>query len=581
MYKTHYCGTLRITDIGKSVLLVGWIHKNRNLGSISFIDLRDYYGIVQLTFYKNNPLKEKIIKLGREFIIQIKGKVVERKFKNLNNPTGEIEVLVSEIKILNKSRVPPFLIEDKTDGNDELRMKYRYLDIRRNIIKNKLIFRHEITLIIRKFLSNKGFIEIETPMLIKSTSEGARDFVVPSRINIGKFYSLPQSPQIFKQLLMVGGIDKYFQIVKCFRDEDLRADRQPEFTQIDCEMSFIEPNNIQNIIEELICYIIKNKCGLNISTPFLKISYINAIKMYGSDKPDLRFDIRYCELNNFLKNSGISFFSKKEELIISILIPKYAIYSEIDKLIKYIKEYNKNINYVIWIKYLNNGTFQYPLDIFDKINLKKMVNSINANPGDLLIIITVKSKNIKNIMERLRLKIAIFLKFKFKRFAPLWIVDFPLFELDEKSKKLNFLHHPFTSPKDEDIKYLKNYPKKVFAKSYDLIINGVEIGGGSIRIHKRKLQETVLKCIGLSKDEIYTQFGFLLEALEYGAPPHGGIALGLDRLISTITGNDNIRDFIAFPKNNSGRDTMINSPSVLSLEQLKELNLKFNNRNLK
>ncbi|WGH26242.1 MAG: aspartate--tRNA ligase [Candidatus Bostrichicola ureolyticus] len=571
MYKKHYCGTLRITDIGKYVLLVGWIHKNRNLGSISFIDLRDYSGIIQLTFYKDNPLKKRIIKLGREFIIQIKGKVVERKFKNLDNPTGEIEVLVSEVKILNKSRVPPFLIEDKTDGNDELRMRYRYLDIRRNIIKNKLILRHEITLIIRKFFSNKGFIEIETPMLIKSTSEGARDFVVPSRINIGKFYSLPQSPQIFKQLLMIGGIDKYFQIVKCFRDEDLRSYRQPEFTQIDCEMSFIEENNIQNIIEELICYIINNKCGLNISQPFLKLSYVNAIKMYGSDKPDLRFDIRYCELND-LKKSVISNFIKPGYEIVSIIIPKYAIYPEIDKLIKYLEK--EDINFVIWIKYLYDGTFQYPLDIFDNINLKNLAKRIDANPGDLLIIIAVKYKKI--IMEKLRLKIANFLKLKFKKFAPLWIVDFPLFEWDEKRKRFYFLHHPFTSPKDKDIKFLKNAPQKVFAKSYDLVINGVEIGGGSIRIHKRKLQETVLKCIGLSKDEIYTQFGFLLEALEYGAPPHGGIALGLERLMSTITGNDNIKDFIAFPKNNAGRDTMINAPSVLSLEKLKELNLKIN-----
>lgn len=579
MYRTHNCGSLCLKNIGEKVTLSGWIQKIRDLGSIIFIDLRDYYGITQLTIYKDNIFKKKTCKLGREFVIQIDGNVVERKSKNLTNSTGEIEVHISKLHILNTSLIPPFTIEDKTDGGEEIRMKYRYLDIRRNLIKNKLTYRHKIALIIREYLSKKEFIEIETPFLIKSTSEGARDFIIPSRINPGKFYALPQSPQFFKQLLIIGGIDKYFQIVKCFRDEDFRTDRQLEFTQIDCEMAFINQENILNTFETFICYIFKNIRGINLKRPWPRISYNQALQQYGSDKPDIRFNIILEELTDFFKNKNIAIFNNQN--IIGITAPNCAKYNhkQINDLIESIKQPKIKLEELIWVKCLFNNKFQSSIDgILTEEDFKNLSNRLKAKVGDLLLILFGDILKIRKQLGFLRLKIAQELKLiDSNQFAPLWIIDFPLLKWDKENKRYHSIHHPFTAPKEEDIKLLRNFPEKVRSKAYDIVINGQEIGGGSIRIHERKLQEMIFKYLGFSKKESLNKFGFLMEALEYGAPPHGGIAIGFDRLVAILMGEENIKDFIAFPKNNSGKDIMMDSPSLINFEQLKELYIKIEN----
>lgn len=559
MFRTHNCGTLRKKNVGEEVILAGWVKRVRNLGTVSFIDLRDHYGITQLTFYGKNTLKKKADQLGREFVIQVCGKVAERKSKNLKNPTGFIEVVVSKLRILSYSKIPPFIIEEKTDGNEDLRMKYRYLDLRRDFIKKKLITRHKIVFEIRKYLSENGFLEIETPLLVKSTPEGARDFVIPSRTNPGQFYALPQSPQSFKQLLMIGGIDKYFQIVKCFRDEDLRSDRQPEFTQIDCEMSFVEEEDVIKISENLINYIFQKISNCRFAKSFPRISYKEAIKRYGSDKPDIRFEMIIKELNDVIPNN--------RELIAGISIPGCAKYS-----IRQLNDITDHIRNLTWVKCLIDGKFQSPF--FDQKYFKIFSDRLGAQPGDLLLILSGDDKTVRRQLGKIRIEMADRLGLrKTNQFSPIWIVDFPLFVWNEDKKRYDSFHHPFTSPKEENIYLLKNNPEKIIAKSYDLVINGKEIGGGSIRINKRSIQESIFNLLGFSRKEIFSKFGFLMEAFEYGTPPHGGIALGLDRLVALLESEDSIRDFIAFPKNNSCRDTMIGTPSYLSDDQLKELHI--------
>lgn len=577
MYRTHTCGSLSKKDIGKKVNLSGWIQTIKNLGSIVFINLRDYYGITQLVFYKKQIKKTE--KLGREFVIKIIGKVIERKSKNYSNPTGEIEIEVYDLYIISNSLIPPFTIEDNTDGNEKIRMKYRYLDIRRNIIKNNLILRHKITLEIRKFFYKIGFLEIETPILTKYTPEGSRDFLVPSRINLGKFYSLPQSPQSFKQLLMIGGIDKYFQIVKCFRDEDFRKDRQLEFTQVDCEMSFVTKNDIYNLIEELISYLFKKIKKINIKIPFICIPYKEAIKKYGSDKPDLRFGMEIYDFNNFFKKKKNKFFDKKD-FILGISIPNFSKYKK-NKFLKFLKSIKSIKNYlkkIIWIKYLYNDIFfSSKKNFFSKKDFKKIKIIINGKPGDVFLILSGKILNkVRKILGKIRLEIANKIKLKKKKISVLWVENFPLLKWDKKKKRYHCFHHPFTSPIEENINFFKKNPEKIYAQSYDLIINGKEIGSGSIRIHNPSLQEEIFNFLGLSKKEIKLNFNFLIKALKYGAPPHGGIALGLDRLVTLFSSfkKKSIRDFIAFPKNNSGYDLMINSPSKININKLKEINIK-------
>ncbi|WP_185872228.1 aspartate--tRNA ligase [Blattabacterium cuenoti] len=559
MYRTHNCGELCKKDIGKKVILSGWIQKKRNLGSLCFIDIRDYFGITQLIFPKK--LINKNFLLGKEFLIKIKGKVVERSSINFNIPTGEIEILVYQIEILNSSLTPPFTIENKTDGNEEMRMIYRYLDIRRNPIKNNLIIRHNISLEIRNFLSKNGFLEIETPILINYTQEGARSFIVPSRINIGKYYALAQSPQLFKQLLMIGGINRYFQIAKCFRDEDSRSDRQIEFTQIDCEMSFVEVNDILIFFENFIKHLFKKIKNIQLE-PFTCISYYDAIKMYGTDSPDIRFDMSFIELTNLVHKKNILFL-KEQELVIGLKVKKYHHdNNQINFLFKKIK--NKNI---FCIHYLFNKTLLYSSSnkfFMNKEIIKIFINYFQAKIGDLLFIAYGEEKNTRKKLGKIRLEIAHHLNLKNpKIFKPLWIIDGPILEWDEKNKKYKSLHHPFTSPKEEDLHFLEKNPEKIRSKSYDLIINGIEIGSGSIRIHNKNIQNLIFKHLGLSEKEIESQFGFFIKALQYGTPPHGGIAFGLDRLINLLEGNNDIKNFIAFPKNNYGMDTMIKAPSYL------------------
>lgn len=579
MYRSHNCGELRIENCGNDVIMSGWIQKIRDLGSIIFIDLRDMYGITQLKICDNHP--ELIIitrKLIRESVIQIQGKVMNRISKNYSNPTGDIEVYVFKLNIINISIIPPFMIEDKTDGNEELRMKYRYLDIRRRLIKEKLIQRHNISLIIRNYLSKKGFLEIETPFLVKSTPEGARDFIIPSRIHKKKYYSLPQSPQIFKQLLIIGGIDKYFQLVKCFRDEDLRSDRQPEFTQIDCEMAFIKEQDIINIFEKFISYIFKKIKGIILKNPWPCITYSQAIKEYGSEKPDIRFNLKILKLNSLFIHNEINFFDKKK-LIIGISVPGCADYSlnklkDIKKSIK-----NSSIQYesFFWIKYYNNGILKSSLEkIFHQKKLFEIVKFFNSKKGDLIFIIygNDEEETYKKL-GKIRLKMAENMGLRNdNKISPIWITDFPLLKWNKEKKRFLANHHPFTSPKDEDIHLLETSPNLVRSKSYDIIINGNEIGGGSIRIHKSSLQEKLFKCLGIEKKEISEKFGFLMKALKYGAPPHGGIAIGFDRLLAILLGNNNIKEYIAFPKNNLGKDLMIDSPSYIDKIQLKELEIK-------
>jgi len=579
MLRSHNCGELKSSDINKTVTLSGWVQKVRDKGFIIWVDLRDRYGITQLVFDEKRSSKrvfETAKKLSREFVIQISGKVIERESKNNELQTGNIELLVSELNILNASETPPFTIEDKTDGGEELRMQYRYLDIRRNNIRKNLIFRHKVTMEVRNYLNNKGFIDIETPYLIKSTPEGARDFVVPSRMNSGEFYALPQSPQTFKQLLMVGGIDRYFQIVKCFRDEDLRADRQPEFTQIDCEMSFVDQEDVLNQFEGLISHLIMEINNYKVGV-FPRITYNEAINNYGSDKPDIRFDMKFGNITDKAKGKGFKIFDS-EELIIGFSIKKGASFSrkEIDNWISWVKQPQIGAKGIVWVKYNEDKSLKSSVDKFYSENdLTEWTKIIDADPGDLIFILSGKTKKTLKQLGELRLAVAEKTGLRNpKIFAPLWVTDFPLLEWDEKSKRYHAMHHPFTSPKKEDLNLLNSSPEKVRANAYDLVLNGNEVGGGSIRIHDSKLQKQMFNLLGFSDEDAQSQFGFLMGAFKYGAPPHGGIAFGLDRLVAILGGKETIRDFIAFPKNNSGRDTMIDSPSLIEKSQLDELGLE-------
>ncbi|MAU25726.1 MAG: aspartate--tRNA ligase [Flavobacteriaceae bacterium] len=579
MYRTHNCGELRKSDIGKQVSLSGWVQKMRDKGFMIWVDLRDRYGISQLIFDEQRTSKDLLNQaksLGREFVIQIDGEVIERASKNQNIPTGDIEILVKNLTILNSSTIPPFTIEDNTDGGEELRMKYRYLDIRREPVKKNLILRHQITQQVRKYLSDSSFIEVETPCLIKSTPEGARDFVVPSRTNEGEFYALPQSPQTFKQLLMVAGLDKYFQIVKCFRDEDLRADRQPEFTQIDCEMAFVKQDDILNTFEGLIVDIFKKikKIDLN---KFPKITYDQAIEKYGTDQPDIRFGMEFVELNEICQHKDFNVFNSAE-LVVGIAVTGGNTFTrkEIDKYIDWIKTPQVGAMGMVYVRCNDDGKFKSSVDKFyDQTDLKNIAKKTNASKGDLIMILSGDKNTVRSQLSALRLEVAKNLGLRnSEEFAPLWVVDFPLLSWNEEEDKFHAMHHPFTAPKPDQIELLKTSPGSVKANAYDLVINGNEIGGGSIRIHDKSVQEQMFKCLGFTKQEAEEQFGFLMNAFQYGAPPHGGIAFGLDRLVAILGGSETIRDFIAFPKNNAGRDVMIDSPSKISPEQLKELKLK-------
>ncbi len=579
MYRSHTCGELRIENQEQEVTLSGWVQKIRDKGFMVWVDLRDRYGLTQLIFDEERTPKEmmeRASQLGREFVIQVKGKVIERESKNPNMPTGDVEILVSELKILNSAQLPPFTIEDETDGGEDLRMKYRYLDIRRKPVQNKLIFRSKVAMEVRKFLAEKGFIEVETPVLIKSTPEGARDFVVPSRMNEGQFYALPQSPQTFKQLLMVGGMDKYFQIVKCFRDEDLRADRQPEFTQIDCEMAFVEQEDILNTFEDFTRHLIKEIKGVDV-TKFPRMTYAEAMQKYGNDKPDIRFGMEFGELNEVAKNKGFNVFDQ-QELVVGIAVPNAASSTrkEIDKLIEWVKRPQIGATGLVWAKYNEDGSLKSSVDKFySEEDLKSWAKRTGAKPGDLILVMAGDAHKTRTQLSALRMHLANELSLrKADEFAPLWVVDFPLLEWDEETKRYHAMHHPFTSPKPEDIELLDTDPGKVRANAYDIVLNGNEIGGGSIRIHDKKMQEDMFKHLGFTPEEAKAQFGFLMDAFQYGAPPHGGIAFGFDRLVAILGGQETIRDYIAFPKNNSGRDVMIDAPAKIDEAQLKELNLK-------
>ena len=579
MYRTHNCGELRKSDIGQKVTLAGWVQKIRDKGFMIWVDLRDRYGISQLIFDEQRTSKDLLDQaksLGREFVIQIHGEVIERTSKNENIPTGDIEILVKELKILNSSSTPPFTIEDDTDGGEELRMKYRYLDIRREPIKQNLVLRHKITQQVRKYLSDHSFIEVETPCLIKSTPEGARDFVVPSRINEGEFYALPQSPQTFKQLLIVAGLDKYFQIVKCFRDEDLRADRQPEFTQIDCEMAFVEQDDILNTFEGLIVDIFKQVKNIDIDK-FPKLTYDQAMQKYGTDKPDIRFGMEFVELNELCQHKDFNIFNSAE-LVVGINIDggNKLTRKEIDKYTDWVKTPQVGAMGMVYIRCNEDGTYKSSVDKFyDQTDLKNIADKANAKKGDMIMILSGDKNTVRPQLSALRIEQAKNFGLRnSEEFAPLWITDFPLLMWDEEENKYHAMHHPFTSPKPDQIDLLDKSPGEVKANAYDLVINGNEIGGGSIRIHNKDIQQKMFDCLGFTKQEAEQQFGFLMNAFQYGAPPHGGIAFGLDRLVAILGGSETIRDFIAFPKNNAGRDVMIDSPSKISEEQLKELKLK-------
>lgn len=581
MYRSHTCGELTAAHIGKEVTLAGWVQKTRDKGFMVWVDLRDRYGITQLIFDEERTPKEMVLKareLGREFVIQITGKVIERESKNNQMPTGEIEILVTQLNVLNASLTPPFTIEDKTDGGDDLRMKYRYLDIRRNPVRENLIFRHKVSMEVRKYLSNKGFVDVETPYLIKSTPEGARDFVVPSRMNEGQFYALPQSPQTFKQLLMVGGMDKYFQIVKCFRDEDLRADRQPEFTQIDCEMAFVEQEDILDTFEGLTRHLLKEIKGVEINK-FPRMTYDEAMQKYGNDKPDIRFGMEFGELNEVAQHKDFQVFNQAE-LVVGIAVPGGASYTrkEIDALIDWVKRPQVGALGMVYVKYNDDGTYKSSVDKFyNETDFKQWAEKTGAKPGDLICVLSGEKNKVRAQLSALRMELANRLGLrKSNEFAPLWVIDFPLLEWDEETQRYHAMHHPFTSPKPGQMELLKSNPGEVKANAYDLVLNGNEIGGGSIRIHDRKVQEQMFNYLGFTPEEAQAQFGFLMEAFQYGAPPHGGIAFGLDRLVSILGGQETIRDFIAFPKNNSGRDVMIDAPTRIDDEQLKELHLKLN-----
>jgi aspartyl-tRNA synthetase len=579
MYRTHDCGALSLEQLNQTVTLAGWVQKNRNKGFIVWVDLRDRYGITQLVFDEERTPKE-VFKtaqgLGREFVIQVKGTVIERESKNPNMATGAIEVLVEELKVLNTAKTPPFTIEDQTDGGEELRMQYRYLDLRRAPVKDNLLFRHQVSMAVRNYLSQAGFIDVETPYLIKSTPEGARDFVVPSRMNEGQFYALPQSPQTFKQLLMVGGLDKYFQIVKCFRDEDLRADRQPEFTQIDCEMTFVDQEAILNQFEGLTRHLLKEIKGIEVAD-FPRMSYEEAMKTYGNDKPDIRFGMTFKELNALAQGKGFGVFDS-QELVVGIAVPGAAEMSrkEIDALIDWVKRPQIGAKGLVYVKCNTDGSFKSSVDkFFTQNDLAAWAKHSEAQAGDLILVLSGEVKATRTQLSALRMELAERLGLRNpKEFAPLWITDFPLLEWDEESERFHAMHHPFTAPKPEHLELLKTDPGAVKANAYDLVLNGNEIGGGSIRIHDQQLQSQLFDLLGFTKEEAQAQFGFLMDAFQYGAPPHGGIAFGLDRLVAILGGEETIRDFIAFPKNNAGRDVMIDAPAPLNDEQLNELYLK-------
>ena len=579
MYRTHNCGKLRLKDLNQEVTLSGWVQKSRDKGFMLWIDLRDRYGVSQLIFDEQRSSKELFEKaktLGREFVIQVKGSVIERTSKNPNIATGEIEILVSELTVLNESLTPPFTIEDKTDGGEELRMKYRYLDIRRNSIKEKLIFRHKVSSEIRNYLTALDFIDVETPYLIKSTPEGARDFVVPSRMNEGEFYALPQSPQTFKQLLMIGGIDKYFQIVKCFRDEDLRADRQPEFTQIDCEMSFVNQEDILKTFEGLVRHLLSSVKNINVDD-FPRMTYDEAMSKYGCDKPDIRFGMELGDLNKTSKHKDFNVFNSSE-LVVGIAVPNGNTFTrkQIDSYTDWVRRPQIGAKGLVYVRCNDDGSFKSSVDKFyNQEDLGNWANKTGANKGDLILILSGNTSEVRSQMSALRLNLAENLDLrKSDEFAPLWVTDFPLLEWDDDSQKYHAMHHPFTSPKLDQLDLLEKSPEKVKANAYDLVLNGNEIGGGSIRIHDKKIQALMFKHLGFSEAEAKEQFGFLMNAFEYGAPPHGGIALGLDRLVAILHGEESIKDYIAFPKNNSGKDVMIDAPSKLDDMQLNELSLK-------
>jgi aspartyl-tRNA synthetase len=578
MYRTHNCGELRLSHVGQEITLAGWVQRIRKMGGMVFIDLRDRYGITQLVFNQeiNSDLWEKANKLSREYVVQVTGKVSERSNKNPNLSTGDIEILVSKLTVLNESKIPPFTIEDATDGGDDLRMKYRYLDLRRNVVRKNLELRHQMTIETRQYLDNLGFLEVETPVLIASTPEGARDFVVPSRMNPGEFYALPQSPQLFKQLLMVGGFDRYFQIVKCFRDEDLRADRQPEFTQIDCEMSFVEQEDVLQTFEGLVKHLFKTIKNIDFTEPFPRMQWSEAMKRFGSDKPDIRFGMEFVELKEIVTGHNFSVFDNAE-YVGGICAPACASYTrkQIDELTEFVKRPQIGAKGLIYIRYENDGSFKSSIDkFFSADDLKKISTLFSANAGDLILIMAGDKLKTQKALCELRLEMGGRLGLRKKdEFAPLWVVDFPLFEWNEELNRYQAMHHPFTSPKPEDIPLLDTKPGDVRANAYDMVVNGVELGGGSIRIHNSSLQNKMFELLGFTPEKAQSQFGFLMNAFQYGAPPHGGLAFGLDRFVSLLAGLDSIRDCIAFPKNNAGRDVMINAPSPLDPSQLEELHL--------
>ncbi len=581
MYRSHNCGQLNASHINTEVTLAGWVQKSRDKGFMNWVDLRDRYGITQLVFDEgrtDTTVFEQAKTLGREFVIQVQGTVIEREAKNKNIPTGEIEILVTQLTILNTALTPPFTIEDETDGGEDIRMKYRYLDIRRNPVKNSLLFRHKVAMEVRKYLSDLDFCEVETPYLIKSTPEGARDFVVPSRMNPGQFYALPQSPQTFKQLLMVGGMDKYFQIVKCFRDEDLRADRQPEFTQIDCEMAFVDQEDILTVFEGLTRHLLKEIKGVEVAK-FPRMTYEHAMKTYGNDKPDIRFGMEFAELNTLAQHKEFSVFNNAE-LVVALAVPNGGNYTrkEIDALIEWVKRPQVGANGMVYVKCNPDGSFKSSVDKFyDSEDLANWAQATGAKPGDMIFVLSGPANKTRAQLSALRMELATQLGLRNPaEFAPLWVVDFPLLEFDSETSRYHAMHHPFTSPKPEDMPLLETDPAKVRANAYDMVLNGNEIGGGSIRIHDKATQQLMFKYLGFTEEEAKAQFGFLMDAFQYGAPPHGGLAFGLDRLVAILGGQETIRDFIAFPKNNSGRDVMIDAPSAIDSAQLKELHIQLN-----
>ncbi len=577
MYRDKTCGELRLSDAGKDVKIAGWVQRTRKMGGMTFVDVRDRYGITQVVFDSDHELFADANALGREFVVQITGKVAERTSKNKNLPTGEIEIIADGLKVLNKSQIPPFTIEDNTDGGDDLRMKYRYLDLRRPSVRKNLELRHKMAFEIRRYLDSKGFLEIETPILVKSTPEGARDFVVPSRMNPGEFYALPQSPQLFKQLLMVSGFDRYFQIAKCFRDEDLRADRQPEFTQIDCEMSFVEQEDVIEMFEGLVKHIFKYVKEIDFTEPFPRMTWNDAMRLYGSDKPDIRFGMEFVELTDLVKGKGFSVVDDAE-LTVGICVPGAASYTrkQIDELTDFVKRPQVGAKGLMWVKVEPDGSFKSSVGkFFDAEELKKWAERMNAKPGDLLLVMSGEAMKTRKQLCELRLEMGNRLGLRDKNtFAPLWVIDFPLFEWDEETQRYYAMHHPFTSPNPDDIPKLRTDTGNVRATAYDIVVNGTELGGGSIRIHDPKLQNEMFELLGFTDENAEEQFGFLMNAFKYGAPPHGGLALGFDRFVSILAGLDTIRDVIAFPKNNSGRDVMNESPSPIDQAQLDELQLE-------